>query len=715
MSINSVPDGSCDALTAEGGRRVMAGQQQRGGGGTRGGSNMCLVCGRRGGNSVLVTSVHSFVSASGTPLSDFLVKVVGEDPCYSVSEVVCQQCFVLLDRLDAYQARAAEIHTHLTTRYRDTKLELLGQRQRMSELIASSLSNVRELKHGTTLNVSDELTITVVHEALPKKQSFYRWQKDLSFPPHFGKMTPPTSNPFGFNGNIQYNASRKFKRKQGSDPVERAEKTYTEKRRKVTPNGQVSNNNSIAYSNCVKGLQSSGRQTQRPDANKYVQVITETKQSSSDDDSEDEGKGKDEKVRNDEEVDEENDEEEENPDQGDDEEEEVETEGVKVGEDEEKEKDNEEEESSDDDSSSSDSDDDSASEEEEAKSEEVEQAEGNEEEEEEEVEEEGSVSGGSPSSSALRPDSSLSRTSQDTQLQHQQQQHQPPPPPPPQPQHQQQKHQTKGNKSTQERKQIVKEANVQVAEPEDHQLTGDEVNPQMAEAMLMQSPLATSLLQSFLATSLWLGQQDTPRSQPTPKPKHQVPEDMTSETLAVAAGSTKDKKKRQELKNTGQSYINTKGKLVDAKRVWPQDCSRCPLKCNARISEDERLKIFAEYWGLADYNLQREYLAAHMQREEKLGPSGLLRTVILYFLTRANNTKLQVCRQFFLKTLDVSEKASRIVLEKMVRGELGNEAGGTNTPPPTSSSAREREERRAAKSGGEVVVKEEDIKSEESW
>lgn len=76
---------------------------------------------------------------------------------------------------------------------------------------------------------------------------------------------------------------------------------------------------------------------------------------------------------------------------------------------------------------------------------------------------------------------------------------------------------------------------------------------------------------------------------------------------------------------------------------------------------------------------------------------------------------LQVCRQFFLKTLDVSEKASRIVLEKMVRGELGNETGGANTPPPTSSSARDREERRAAKSGGDMVVKEEDIKSEESW
>merc|ERR1739842_217281 len=104
---------------------------------SRGCGSVCLVCGRVGGNTIIVTSVHSFVSASGTPLSDFINKVVGEEPCYSVSEVICQQCFTLLDRLDAYQARAQEIHTHVTTRYRDTKQELLGQRQRMSELIAS--------------------------------------------------------------------------------------------------------------------------------------------------------------------------------------------------------------------------------------------------------------------------------------------------------------------------------------------------------------------------------------------------------------------------------------------------------------------------------------------------------------------------------------------------------------------------------------------------
>lgn len=41
------------------------------------------------------------------------------------------------------------------------------------------------------------------------------------------------------------------------------------------------------------------------------------------------------------------------------------------------------------------------------------------------------------------------------------------------------------------------------------------VPPHVAEAMLMQSPLATSLLQSFLATSLWFGSPETSKKKKT--------------------------------------------------------------------------------------------------------------------------------------------------------------------------------------------------------
>ncbi|XP_042219509.1 inner centromere protein A-like isoform X2 [Homarus americanus] len=681
----------------------------------RRGSNTCLVCGRQGGNTIVVTSVHSFVSASGTPLADFLVKVVGEDPCYSVSEVICQQCFVLLDRLDAYQARAAEIHTHVTSRYRDTKLELLGQRQRMSELIASSLSNVQELRHGTTLNVSDELTITVVHEALPRKRrKYYRLEN--------GSTAKSKANVVGANNlysarndPISQYISKKIKRKRV--PKSSSDSMYisADKKKKLTGSGHisVSNNNNLTYANCVKNWVGSEGSVQcgagRTVKRKPPQSEVDLRNSSTEEElSDDASKGKPErKAANEEEEEDEEEEEEED--------EQEEGGGVEELEEGEEQSDaaeeaGKEDESSDDDSSSdSDDDDGSASEQEEdAKSEvqswpEMEQQRENDNEEEDEEEEEEAAGSG-----------------EERDPQHQSAELTVSKPSPNQTKQQRSKPQIKPAQPPEVQNKLVPkvEPSGQIQLPPE---TSESMSPQVAEAMLMQSPLATSLLQSFLATSLWFGSPDTSKKkksggQTKQKQQHQVPDDVTSETLAVTAGSTKDKKKRQELKNTGQSYINTKGKLVDAKRVWPQDCSRCPLKCNARISEEDRLKIFAEYWGLADYNLQREYLAAHMQREEKLGPSGLLRTVILYFLTCSNNTKLQVCRQFFLKTLDVSEKASRIVLEKMVRGELGSEGGAATPPPGITRPQSSQEDLLSSKNGDETNLsnEEDETKSEGS-
>ncbi|CAL4060036.1 unnamed protein product [Meganyctiphanes norvegica] len=610
---------------------------------TRGCGSICLVCGREGGNTIIVTSVHSFVSASGTPLADFINKIVGEEPCYSVSEVICQQCFTLLDRLDAYQARAQEIHTHVTTRYRDTKQELLGQRQRMSELIASSLSNVKELKHGTTLNVSDELTITIVHDALPKNKRKYRLQNGSALDQILKTPLPPmvslpqTTLNFASNrlhSNSPATKGSKRKRRQNKSNREILVKDMKSLKRPALQEHIVSAlNNNVSYARSLKDLVPTKPLVQASTPPQGEQPQQE-KETSSDD----------------EEVD------------SDKEEIEVEDKNGNKKESEDKEDDDDD----DDDSSSSSDSSDSSSSEDDDEDDETEDNEENKEnstksvttgeasKEEEDMEVEDVTS-----EASQRAESALSYNSEE-----------------------QRSHGEPTIKRGMAKSDMHEMDIAQVASGS----TGSAMDSQVAEAMLMQSPLATSLLQSFLATSLWFGSPDNDKKKKKSVQMQKdrqvyVSDEVTSETLAVAAGSTKDKKKRQELKNTGQSYINTKGKMVQAKCVWPQDCSRCLLKCNDRISEDERLTIFQEYWGLADYDRQRAYLANHMKRERKMGSSGMMRTIILYFLTKKKK-KLQVCRQYFLKTLDVSEKASRIVLEKMVKGEVFNPDYEENIEPP---------------------------------
>ena len=80
------------------------------------------------------------------------------------------------------------------------------------------------------------------------------------------------------------------------------------------------------------------------------------------------------------------------------------------------------------------------------------------------------------------------------------------------------------------------------------------------------------------------------------------------------------------------------------------------MRCSAKLSEGDRQSVFAEFWGLADYNLQREYLAEHMHREEKLGPSGLTRTIVLYYLT--HHKKVQVNPLVFMLVYITSVKLS---------------------------------------------------------
>lgn len=88
---------------------------------------------------------------------------------------------------------------------------------------------------------------------------------------------------------------------------------------------------------------------------------------------------------------------------------------------------------------------------------------------------------------------------------------------------------------------------------------------------------------------------------------------------------------------------------------------------------------------------------------------------LVFFMIWSCWLYLQVCRQFFLKTLDVSEKASRIVLEKMVRGELGSE-GGTGTPPPGSVRPQSSQEDRLSIKNEDLSHQsnEEDDKSDDS-
>lgn len=116
--------------------------------------------------------------------------------------------------------------------------------------------------------------------------------------------------------------------------------------------------------------------------------------------------------------------------------------------------------------------------------------------------------------------------------------------------------------------------------------------------------------------------------------------------------------------NLGQrlSYINPKSIFVSGKRLREKNCAYCRYKCNANFPESERLKIFKHFWGIGDSARQKNFINTHVLKRDKkrhtTESDSRRQNSIEYFFT-SEGRKLRVCKDFFLKTLDVSGTFAR--------------------------------------------------------
>ncbi|CAH1988725.1 unnamed protein product [Acanthoscelides obtectus] len=65
-------------------------------------------------------------------------------------------------------------------------------------------------------------------------------------------------------------------------------------------------------------------------------------------------------------------------------------------------------------------------------------------------------------------------------------------------------------------------------------------------------------------------------------------------------------------RNQGKKYTNWKGKKQLARKMKTSCEEKCRMKCLNKMSEEERHKIFTEYWGLGDVNRQRDFISKYV-------------------------------------------------------------------------------------------------------
>lgn len=126
---------------------------------------------------------------------------------------------------------------------------------------------------------------------------------------------------------------------------------------------------------------------------------------------------------------------------------------------------------------------------------------------------------------------------------------------------------------------------------------------------------------------------------------------------------------RKTNRNSGLKYKNSLGIFQEAKSIKICDCTKCPYKCTERITEEERLKLFKDFWDLGEYSRQTDYIAGRVKQMKckRQRVEGSRRKTSFSYEFHLGEKNVVVCKKFFLSTLSISEKRVRVVMEKLLR------------------------------------------------
>ena len=143
--------------------------------------------------------------------------------------------------------------------------------------------------------------------------------------------------------------------------------------------------------------------------------------------------------------------------------------------------------------------------------------------------------------------------------------------------------------------------------------------------------------------------------------------------------------KRKLAKNTGQSYIASNGKLIEAKQMKNSCIETCRMHCSKKINEENRLRNFSHFYQLADIAKQRKFLFDHMKTYEPKrnkapkSPQRIRAVQRYYFLDLARENKtselVQVCKLMFLNTFSISSQVIDTLYRKANEGEFNDTRG----------------------------------------
>lgn len=142
------------------------------------------------------------------------------------------------------------------------------------------------------------------------------------------------------------------------------------------------------------------------------------------------------------------------------------------------------------------------------------------------------------------------------------------------------------------------------------------------------------------------------------------------------------KNKRKLLRNIGASYVNSAGRLIAGKQFNENFNCNCPLHCSNKLDNEDRRRIFEEYWQLGDWDKQTAFLhesieVTNIKRKQKKPDSRRKHTRVFRLCG------VKVCKMMFINTLGItSARVNRAVDHKIpgVEAEPKKDQRGQHAP-----------------------------------
>lgn len=112
--------------------------------------------------------------------------------------------------------------------------------------------------------------------------------------------------------------------------------------------------------------------------------------------------------------------------------------------------------------------------------------------------------------------------------------------------------------------------------------------------------------------------------------------------------------KRKAIRNNGEEFTTKTGKTVNRRQVDVIATCPCKYKCSDTFSHEDRLEINSGYWGLGTYADQKHFIDKNVIESpchRKIGSRPSKRS----FTWKYTLKEKQVCKSFFLKTINISD------------------------------------------------------------